>query len=166
MAARSVKTALSEASGAGLIQPATVSEAFRKNFFSKSRKSSVAILFGTVIAFAVAVLIAWLLIAKARVIVFSFKILIVFLFCLIAPIYGVYNIFATAAAIKKSDCEFFYGTYRGEKDDSSVLVVGLEDQTLHFSDTKKGMGNPEAGSRILIARLNDDLSLYHEGAEQ
>ncbi|MBO4927671.1 MAG: hypothetical protein J5379_05410 [Clostridiales bacterium] len=163
---RSSKTALSEASSSGAIQKTEVSDDFLRSFFSKSRKSSWGILIGTLVAFAVAVLIAWLLISKARIIIFSAKIVIFFLLCLIAPIYGVYNIFTTASAIRKRDCEFYYGTYRGEKDDHSAIVNGLEDQTLHFSDNKECDLDPAPGCRVIIARLNDDLSLFRDTSGQ
>ena len=79
--------------------------------------------------------------------------------CIAFPIFAVYNIFATAKAIKNQDYEFLSGEVVGKTDNGNYKVRGLEEQNISVFIGKKDY-NP--GERVIVARLNDELNIIAE----
>lgn len=136
------------------LTPVTVSDELEQEFLKKSRSSSWKMLPVSVIVSAVVLTVIILLVYFLRFFVISTLALI----CIAFPGFAVYNIFATAKAIKNKDYEFLSGEIVG-KDDSGYRVKGLEAHAINPFIGKKEY-NP--GEKVIVARLNDDLNLVSE----
>ena len=90
-----IETAVSN----GALSAFTPSEELTKKYISKRKSQAFGIFFGSLALLFVALLVTWLLISRLHVIVFSAKIVVIFLFILILPFYSVYNIFSTFSTI-------------------------------------------------------------------
>lgn len=147
----SVKNAVSKQD----LTPVTVSDELQQEFIKKSRSTSWKLLPVSIIVSAVVTVILFLLIYFLRFFVISW----LGILCVIFPIYAVYNIFATAKAIKNKDYEFLSGEIVGKTDNGNYKVRGLEEHDIPAFIGKKEY-NP--GERVIIARLNDELNLISE----
>ncbi len=152
--ASDVKFSVKDAVGKQELTPATVSEELQQAFIKKSRAASWKLLPVSIIVSAVVLVILILVIYFLRFFIVS----ALGLFCIFFPIFAVYNIFATAKAIKNHDYEFLAGEIVG-KTDSGYKVRGLEEHNISPLIGKKEY-NP--GERVIVARLNDELSLISE----
>ena len=152
--ASDVKFSVKDALGKQFLSPISVSEELQEKFIKKSRSSSIKLVPVSFIVSAVVLLILILLITFLRFFVISaFGLL-----CIVFPIYAIYNVFATSKAIKNHDYEFLSGEVVG-KTDSNYIVRGLEDQKIAVLFGRKDY-NP--GERVIVARLNDELSIISE----
>ncbi len=152
--ASDVKFSVKDAVGKQDISPVSVSDELQEKFIKKSRSSSIKLVPISFIVSAVVLLIIILLITFLRFFVIS----AIGLFCIFFPIYAIYNVFATSKAIKNHDYEFFSGEVVG-KTDSNYVVRGLEEHKIAVLFGRKEY-NP--GERVIVARLNDELSIISE----
>jgi hypothetical protein len=152
--ASDVKFAVKDAVNKQVLTPVTVSDELRDEFLKKSRSASWKLLPLSIIVSAVVLAIIILLICFLRFFVIS----AIGLLCIIFPFYAVYNIFATAKAIKNQDYEFLAGEIIG-KNDSGYQVNGLEGHNISPFIGKKEY---DPGERVIVARLNDELNLISE----
>ncbi len=152
--ASDVKSQVKDAVDKQYLTPVTVSDELQEKFIKKSRSSSIKLLPVSIIVSAVVLVILILLIYFMRFFIIS----TLGLLCIVFPIYAVYNIFATAKAIKNHDYEFFSGEVI-DKTDKGYTVRGLEGQNISAFIGKKEY-NP--GERVIVARLNDELNLISE----
>jgi hypothetical protein len=152
--ASDVKFSVKDAVNKQVLTPVTVSDELRDQFLKKSRSASWKLLPISIVVSAVVLVILFLLIYFLRIFVIS----AIGLFCIVFPIYAVYNIFATAKAIKNQDYEFLSGEIVG-KNDNGYQVRGLEGHGIQPFIGKKEY-NP--GERVIVARLNDELNLISE----
>ena len=90
---------------------------------------------------------------------FIFRRIFSFFFYIQKLNFAVYNIFATAKAIKNQDYEFLSGEVVGKTDNGNYKVRGLEEQNISVFIGKKDY-NP--GERVIVARLNDELNIIAE----
>ena len=152
--ANDVKFTIKDSVQKQVLTPVTVSDELRDTFINKSRSSSWKLLPVSIILSAVILGIVFL-------IVYFLNRLFVSIFglaCVFMPIFAIYNIFATAKAIKNNDYEFVSGQIVG-KTDNGYQVRGLEGHDIHPFIGKKEY-NP--GEQVIVARLNDDLNLISE----
>jgi len=154
--AADVKFAVKDAVGRQVIAPVTVSEELEKEFIKKSRSASWKLLPVSIIVSTIVLVIIILLVYFLRFFIIS----TIALLCIVFPIYAVYNVFATAKAIKNKDYEFFMGEVVG-KDDNGYQIRGLEE---HHINPLIGKKEYDPGERVIIARLNDELSIIAENA--
>ncbi len=152
--AADVKFSVKDAVGKQLLAPVTVSDELKDKFLKKSRSSSWKLLPVSIIVSAVIILLVVLAIVFLSRFVFSLIGIIGVFF----PIFAVYNIFATAKAIKNQDYEFLAGEVVG-KTDTGYQIRGLEAHNISAFIGKKEY-NP--GDRAIVARLGDDLNLISE----
>lgn len=152
--ASDVKFTVKDAISKQYLTPAVVSDEIRDEFLKKCRSSSWKLLPVSIIVSAIVIAVMCLLIYFLKLFVFS----ALGLFCIFFPAFAVYNIFATAKAIKKEDYEFLWGEVVG-KTDSGYKIRGLEEHNAHPLIGKKEY-NP--GDRVIVGRLNDDLNLISE----
>ncbi|MCR4688480.1 MAG: hypothetical protein K5745_02905 [Saccharofermentans sp.] len=152
--ATDVKFAIKDAVNKQVLTPVTVSDELRELFLKKARAESWKLLPISIVVSIVVIVIIYLLIHFLRFLVVSLFGLI----CIILPIYAVYNLFATAKAIKNEDYEFLSGEVIG-KTDSGYQIRGLEGQNIGVLIGKKEYG---PGDKVIVARLNDDLNLISE----
>lgn len=153
--AADVKFTVKEAVSNQSLTPISVSEELQQEFIKKSRSASWKLLPVSIIVSAVVSVILFLLVYFLRFFVISF----LGIMCIAFPIFAVYNIFATAKAIKKQDYEFFSGEIVGKTDNGNYKVRGLEEQNIGVLIGKKDY---DAGERVIVARLNDELSIIAE----
>ena len=153
--AADVKFTVKEAVSNQSLTPISVSEELQQEFIKKSRSASWKLLPVSIIVSAVVSVILFLLVYFLRFFVISF----LGIMCIAFPIFAVYNIFATAKAIKKQDYEFFSGEIVGKTDNGNYKVRGIEEQNIGVLIGKKDY---DAGERVIIARLNDELSIIAE----
>ncbi|MCR5594122.1 MAG: hypothetical protein K6F79_10300 [Saccharofermentans sp.] len=153
--ATDVKFAMKDSIQKQVLAPVTVSEELRDSFLKKSRSSSWKLLPVSIIVSAVVIALIVLIIHFFE----RFVISAVGLIAVFFPIFAVYNIISTAKAIKNQDYEFVSGQIVG-KTDSGYQVRGLEGHNISPFIGKKEY-NP--GEQVIVARLNDDLSLISEG---
>lgn len=152
--ATDVKFAIKDSIQNQVITPVTVSDEMRDAFLKKSRSASWKLL-------PVSIIICAVVLGIVFVLVYFFERLFISaigLLCVFLPFYAVYNIFATAKAIKNQDYEFVSGQIVG-KNDSGYQVRGLEGHNISPFIGKKDY-NP--GEQVIVARLNDELSLISE----
>lgn len=152
--AADVKFSVKDATLKQQLLPVTVSEELENKFLKKSRSSSWKLIPATIVLSIIVCVILFLLIYFLRFFVIS----ALGIFAIFAPIYAVYNVFATANAIKKHDYEFLEGSVVG-KTDNGYKVLGLEDHNIAVLFGKKEYG---PGDKVIVARLNDDLSIISE----
>lgn len=153
--AADVKFAVKDAVSKECLTPVTVSEELQQEFIKKSRRASWKLLPVSIIVSAIVTVILILLIYFLRFFVISF----LGIMCIAFPIFAVYNIFATAKAIKNQDYEFLSGEVVGKTDNGNYKVRGLEEQNISVFIGKKDY-NP--GERVIVARLNDELNIIAE----
>ena len=147
--AADVKFNVKEAVDKQILTPVTISEELEQEFIKKSRSASWKLLPISIIA------VIALLIYFFNLLIFSTLGLI----CIFYPAFAIYNIFATAKALKKKDYEFLSGEIIGKNDDGSYRVKGLADQNIH---TLIGKKEYDPGSKAIIARLGGDLNIISE----
>ena len=152
--ASDVKFSVKDAVGKQHLTPVSVSEELEQEFLKKSRSSSWKLLPVSIIVSVVVLAIMFALIYFLRFFVVS----ALGLFCIFFPAFAVYNIFATAKAIKNKDYEFLSGEITG-KTDSGYKVLGLEE---HIIQPFIGKKEYDPGEKVIVARLNDDLNLISE----
>lgn len=152
--ATDVKFSVKDAVNKQYLSPVTVSDELRDKFLRKSRASSIKLLPVSVIISAIVLAIIIILIHFVRFFVISAAGII----CIALPIYAVYNVFATAKAIKTGDYEFLSGEITG-KNDSGYVIRGLE---AHNISPLIGKSEYSPEERVIVARLGDDLSLIAE----
>ncbi len=153
--AADVKFTVKEAVSNQSLTPISVSEELQQEFIKKSRSASWKLLPVSIIVSAVVSVILFLLVYFLRFFVISF----LGIMCIAFPIFAVYNIFATAKAIKKQDYEFLSGEIVGKTDNGNYKVRGIEEQNIGVLIGKKDY---DAGERVIVARLNDELSIIAE----
>ncbi|MBQ4271573.1 MAG: hypothetical protein II718_07080, partial [Clostridiales bacterium] len=93
--------------------------------------------------------------------VFSIKILLFVILCLLFPVFAVYNFFSTMSAIRKDDIEFYMGQIAG-KTDKGYKVRGLEALDLNYLNKMKPATDPGMGDNVIIARIKDEYNLIAE----
>lgn len=135
--------------------PITISEELEQKYLKNVKSSAIKLIPVSFIVAAVAGLILFLLVYFLRIIAIS----ALAFFCIIFPIYAVYDAIATSKAIKKHDYEFFSGEIVG-KTDNNYIVKGLEDQKASILFGKDFYAN---GDKAIVARIKDDLNLISEG---
>lgn len=146
-----VKKALDEQT----LIPASVSEELEQEFIKKAKAFSIKLIPVSFIVAAVILVIAFLVIYFLhRIIISAFA-----LFCLVFPIYSIYDAFATSKAFKNHDYDFFYGEITGKTDSGNYVVKGLEECKIGVLFGKKEYN---AGDRAIIARVKDDLNIISE----
>ena len=155
--ARDIKWAVKEAEENGAINKISVDESTKKELTSSAKKAAVGMFIGSLVVLAVAFAIVAALVAFAGIIIYSFKMVIVYLIVLIFPFYALYNIIHISGAISKDDVEFYQGTLI-TKTDKGYKVSGLEDQDLVFFKGRKA--ELKAGDPVKIIRIADDLTLF------
>jgi len=137
-----------------VLTPVTVSDELKDTFLKKSRSASWKLLPISIIVSVVVLAIVFVIIYFLnRLFISTIGLLAVFF-----PVFAVYNIFATAKAIKNQDYEFVSGQITG-KTDSGYQVRGLEGHNISPFIGKKEYG---PGETVIVARLNDDLNLISE----
>jgi len=137
-----------------VLTPVTVSDELKDTFLKKSRSASWKLLPISIIVSVVVLAIVFVIIYFLnRLFISAIGLLAVFF-----PFFAVYNIFATAKAIKNQDYEFVSGQITG-KTDSGYQVRGLEGHNISPFIGKKEYG---PGETVIVARLNDDLNLISE----
>ena len=149
-----IETAVSN----GALSAFTPSEELTKKYISKRKSQAFGIFFGSLALLFVALLVTWLLISRLHVIVFSAKIVVIFLFILILPFYSVYNIFSTFSTISKQNYSFYLGEVVA-KADTGYLVRGLENQKISFLTDPAGGAEKAPGAQVIVARFKDELDL-------
>ena len=152
--AADVKFSVKDAVDKQILTPVTVSEELEQQFIKKSRSDSWKLLPISIIVSAVVIVIIALLIYFFELFIIS----TIGVICILYPAFAVYNIAATAKAIKKKDYDFLSGEIIG-KDDSGYRVRGLEAHNIHPLIGKLEYNN---GEKVIVARLGDDLNLISE----
>lgn len=152
--ASDVKFAIKDSVQKQLLTPVTVSDELKDEFIRKSRSSSWKLLPVSIIFSAVVLVIVFLIIYFLNRLFIS----VLGLIAVFMPFFAVYNIFATAKAIKNQDYEFVSGQITG-KNDNGYQVAGLEGHNIHPFIGRKEY-NP--GEQVIVARLNSDLNLISE----
>jgi hypothetical protein len=153
--AADVKFNVKEAVDKQILTPVTVSEELEQEFIKKSRSASWKLL-------PISIIVSVIVIAVIALLIYFFNLLIfstLGLICIFYPAFAIYNIFATAKALKKKDYEFLSGEIIGKNDDGSYRVKGLADQNIH---TLIGKKEYDPGSKAIIARLGGDLNIISE----
>lgn len=153
--AADVKFNVKDAVEKQILTPVTVSEELEQEFIRKSRSASWKLLPISIIVSVIVIAIIGLLIYFFNLLIFSTLGLI----CILYPAFAIYNICATAKAIKKKDYEFMSGEIIGKDDSGAYHVKGLSDQSIH---TLIGKKDYDPGSKAIIARLGDDLNIISE----
>ena len=152
--AADVKFSINKAAADQFLTPATVSEELEKKFLKKAKSSAITTI-------PVSFLVSAIVLGIVFVLVYFLKRLFISLmaiFCVFFPFYAIYDAFATAKAIKKHDYEFFYGEVVG-KTDKGYQIRGLEE---HNINPMLGKKDYNAGDRVIVARIKDDLNLISE----
>ena len=147
--AADVKFSINKAAADQFLIPATVSEELEKKFLKKAKSSAITTLVSAIVLGIVFVLVHFL----RRIFISAFA-----LFCVFFPIYAIYDAFATSKAIKKHDYEFFFGEVIG-KTDKGYQIRGLEE---HNISPMLGKKDYNAGDRVIVARIKDDLNIIVE----
>ena len=153
--AADVRFSVKNATANQLLIPVTVSEELEQKFIKKAKADSIKLIPVTFAVAAIVLVIMFLLIYFLRIIAVStFGI-----FCIIFPIYGIYDAIATSKAVKNHDYEFFYGEVSGKTDNGNYQIKGLEGLKIHPMLGKKDYN---MGDRVIVARIKDDLNLIAE----
>jgi len=152
--AADVKFSINKAAADQFLTPATISEELEKKFLKKAKSSSITTIPVSFLVSAIVLGILFVLVYFLKRVFIS----IMAIFCVFFPIYAIYDAFATAKAIKKHDYEFFYGEVTG-KTDKGYQIRGLEE---HNINPMLGKKDYNAGDRVIVARIKDDLNLISE----
>lgn len=153
--AADVKFSINKAVADQALIPAAVSEDLEQNFIKKAKSASVKLIPVSFIVSAIVIVILFLLVYFLRLIAIS----TIALLCIIFPIYAIYDAFATSKAIKNHDYDFFYGEVIGKTDSGNYQIKGLEEHKIAVLFGKKEYN---AGERVIVARIKDDLNLISE----
>jgi len=152
--AADVKFSINKAAADQFLTPATISEELEKKFLKKAKSSSITTIPVSFLVSAIVLGILFVLVYFLKRVFIS----IMAIFCVFFPIYAIYDAFATAKAIKKHDYEFFYGEVTG-KTDKGYQIRGLEE---HNISPMLGKKDYNAGDKVIVARIKDDLNLISE----
>ena len=153
--AADVKFTVKKAMDEQALIPATVSEELETQFVKKAKSFSIKLI-------PISFIVAAVILAIIFVVVYFLNRLIISalaLFCIILPIYSIYDAIATSKALKNHDYEFFYGKVIGKTDSGNYVIKGLEECKIGVLFGKKEYN---AGDRAIIARVKDDLSIISE----
>ena len=153
--AADVKFSVNKAASEQFLIPATVSEELERKFLKKSKTSSITLIPVSFLVSAIVLAILIVLVYFLKRVFISFMAI----FCVFFPIYAIYDAFATSKAIKKHDYEFFYGEVTGKTDNGNYQIRGLEE---HNVSPMLGKKDYNAGDRVIVARLKDELKLISE----
>ena len=153
--ASDVKFQVNKAVSDQALVPAAVSEELEQKFLKKAKAASIKLIPVSFIVSAVVLIILFLLVYFLKLLAIS----TIALLCIIFPIYAIYDAFATSKAIKNHDYDFFYGEIIGKTDSGNYQVRGLEDQKISVLFGKKDYN---AGERVIVARIKDELNLISE----
>ena len=153
--AADVRTTVKTAAEGQFLVPVTISEELEQKFLKKTKSSAIKLIPVTFIVAAIVLGILFLLVYFLKILAIS----TIAIFCIIFPIYGIYDAIATSKAIKNHDYEFFYGEIAGKTDNGNYKVKGIEELVVRPLLCKKDYN---AGEKAIIARLKDDLSLIVE----
>jgi len=152
--AADVKFSINKAAADQFLIPATVSEDLEKKFLKKAKSSAITTIPVSFLVSAIVLGIVFVLVHfLRRIFISAFA-----LFCVFFPIYAIYDAFATSKAIKKHDYEFFFGEVIG-KTDKGYQIRGLEE---HNISPMLGKKDYNAGDKVIVARIKDDLNLISE----
>ena len=105
--ARDSKQAIKEAEASGAISRITVDEEMEKRLVSDSKKTSVKMFLASIVLLVVAFGIVAAMITFAHVIVYSLKMIVIYILILIFPFVSIYGIFTTFVAASKKDYDFY-----------------------------------------------------------
>ena len=152
--AADVKFSINKAAADQFLIPATISEELEKKFLKKAKSSSIKLIPVSFIVSAVVLGILFVLVYFLKRVFIS----LMAIFCVFFPIYAIYDAFATSKAIKKHDYEFFFGEVIG-KTDKGYQIRGLEE---HNISPMLGKKDYNAGDRVIVARIKDDLNIIAE----
>ena len=152
--AADVKFSINKAAADQFLIPATVSEELENKFLKKAKSSAITTIPVSFLVSAIVLGILFVLVYFLKRVFIS----IMAIFCVFFPIYAIYDAFATAKAIKKHDYEFFYGEVTG-KTDKGYQIRGLEE---HNISPMLGKKDYNAGDKVIVARIKDDLNLISE----
>lgn len=152
--AADVKFSINKAAADQFLTPATISEELEKKFLKKAKSSSITTIPVSFLVSAIVLGILFVLVYFLKRVFIS----IMAIFCVFFPIYAIYDAIATAKAIKKHDYEFFYGEVTG-KTDKGYQIRGLEE---HNISPMLGKKDYNAGDKVIVARIKDDLNLISE----
>ena len=153
--AADVKFTVKKATDEQALIPASVSEELETEFVKKTKSSSIKLI-------PISFIVSAIMLAIIFVVVYFLNRLIISalaLFCIILPIYAIYDAIATSKAFKNHDYEFFYGEITGKTDSGNYVVRGLEECKIGVLFGKKEYN---AGDRAIIARVKDDLNIISE----
>ena len=157
--ARDVKWAVNEAENQGAITKINVDDQVKDTILSESRKSAVGMFGASIAILVIALAIILALYNFAGLIITGAKMVVVYLFIFIFPIYAIYNIIHTFAEIRKGNYDFYKGTVV-TKTDKGYKIMGLEDHDINFVKSSKTTGDLKQGDPVNIVRVADDLSLF------
>lgn len=155
--ARDMGWAVKEAQEKNAIHKISVDDSVKKELTDSAKKGAIGLFIASIVVFVVAFGIVAALAAFRGIIIYSVKMIILYIIVIIFPFYAIYNIIKTFGAIKKDEVEFYQGTLV-TKTDKGYKVAGLEDHDLSFAKGEdKGIN---AGDSVNIMKINDDLTLF------
>jgi hypothetical protein len=131
--AADVKFNIKDAVDKQILTPVTVSEELEQEFIKKSRSASWKLLPISIIVSVIVIAVIALLIYFFNRLIFSTLGLI----CIFYTAFAIYNIFATAKALKKKDYEFLSGEIIGKNDDGNITVTIVEVSDEQFEQFKQ-----------------------------
>ena len=153
--AADVKFTVNKAMNEQSLIPTTVSGELESKFVKKTKSFSLKLI-------PISFIVAAIILAIIFVVVYFFNRLIIStlgLFCIILPIYSIYDAIATLKALKNHDYEFYYGEVTGKTDSGSYVIKGLEECKISVLFGKEEYN---AGDRAIVARVKDDLNIISE----
>lgn len=153
--ASDVKFQVNKAAADQELIPAVLNEEFEKKFIKKAKSSAIKLIPISFIVAAVVLVILFLLVYFLKLLAIS----TIALFCIIFPIYAIYDAFATSKAVKNHDYEFYYGEVVNKTDNGNYQIKGLGDLKVAVLLGKKEYN---AGDRVIVARLKDELNIISE----
>ena len=153
--AADVKFTVNKAKDEQALIPATVSEELETKFVKKAKAFSIKLIPVSFIVSAIVLAIAFVVVYFLHRLIIS----VFALFCVVFPIYAIYDAIATSKALKNHDYEFFYGEITGKTDSGNYVVKGLEECKIGVLFGKKEYN---AGDRAIVARVKDDLNIISE----
>ena len=154
---RDIKWALKEAEEQGMIGRTTVDENTIKILRSCSQKTNLKMLLASIITLVVGIAIVIVIVTSTHVIIYSVKMLLLYMFLIAFPFYSIYRIFSIANTFHKKDYDFYVGMIVN-KTDKGYKIRGLEDQNLNYITTPRI--EPYAGLTIRMIRIKDEVELF------
>lgn len=155
--AREIEWAVKEAAESGAIRKISVDESTKKKLTDNAKKGAVGLFVGSVIVLVVAFGIVAALATFAGIIIYSVKMILLYIIVLVFPFYAIYNMINIFGAVKKDAIDFYQGTLI-TKTDKGYKLTGLEDQDLVFAKDNKA--DLSAGDTVNIMKIKDDLTLF------